>query len=85
MTAVVIGYARISTEDQNLALQRDAFTQAGCTRIYEDRSAGRYCRKGDARKAVEGRNPLPWGLVDVGAPASPPLPAALKKAKCRAV
>lgn len=40
MTAVVIGYARVSTENQTLDLQRDALTRAGCTRIYEDRMRG---------------------------------------------
>ena len=35
-----IGYARVSTEDQQLALQRARLKDAGCKRLYEEKVSG---------------------------------------------
>jgi hypothetical protein len=36
----LVGYTRVSTSDQNPALQHDALDGAGCTRIFTDAASG---------------------------------------------
>jgi len=50
---MLIGYARVSTQDQNLDLQRDALTQAGCQKIFEDKVSGSRAERPGLDRALE--------------------------------
>jgi len=50
---MLIGYARVSTLDQNLDLQRDALEKAGCTRIFTDTISGATAERPGLRQALE--------------------------------
>lgn len=48
-----IGYARVSTQDQNLDLQEDALRQAGCIRVFRDVGSGVKDDRDGLQKALE--------------------------------
>ena len=50
---MLIGYARVSTIDQNLALQRDALTEAGCTKIFTEQMSGAVTERPALHDALE--------------------------------
>jgi DNA invertase Pin-like site-specific DNA recombinase len=50
---MLIGYARVSTHDQNLELQREALTRAGCQKIFEDKVSGTRAERPGLTKALE--------------------------------
>lgn len=49
---MLIGYARVSTQDQTLALQQDALTQAGCGRIFTDTASGAKAERDGLERAL---------------------------------
>ena len=68
-----IGYARVSTQDQNLDLKRDALRQAGCDKIIEDTASGGKARRSGLDRVRELLRPggraggltagSPWAVV----------------------
>jgi DNA invertase Pin-like site-specific DNA recombinase len=48
-----IGYARVSTRDQNIELQLDALTQAGCEVIYQEKASGATAARPELDRMLE--------------------------------
>jgi len=65
-----VGYARVSTLDQDPTLQHDALTAAGCAKIFEDRASGARADRPGLRKALdyarEGDVLIVWKLDRLG-------------------
>ncbi|WP_030951788.1 recombinase family protein [Streptomyces sp. NRRL S-481] len=56
-TGQLIGYARVSTDDQEAQLQRDALTAAGCARIFEDKASGKNTDRPELTAALDYARP----------------------------
>ncbi|HDR8143884.1 TPA: recombinase family protein [Bacillus cereus] len=67
---MLIGYARVSTHDQNLDLQKDALIQAGCKRIFTDVVSGSTSSRSGLDEALdyvrEGDTLVVWKLDRLG-------------------
>lgn len=67
---VRLGYARVSTADQNLGLQQDALEKAGCERIFEDTASGVRTDRSGLSEALayarEGDTFVVWKLDRLG-------------------
>jgi DNA invertase Pin-like site-specific DNA recombinase len=67
---MLIGYARISTTDQTLALQQDALKAAGCEKIFTDTASGSRTDRPGLAEALEfvrsGDTLVVWRLDRLG-------------------
>lgn len=64
------GYARVSTQDQNLHLQTEALTKAGCKKIFDDKISGSRSERPGLSQALEmlrdGDTLVVWKLDRLG-------------------
>jgi DNA invertase Pin-like site-specific DNA recombinase len=67
---VLVGYARVSTHEQTLALQQDALAQAGCGRVFADTASGAAAERPGLARALEhlraGDTLVVWKLDRLG-------------------
>jgi DNA invertase Pin-like site-specific DNA recombinase len=67
---MLIGYARVSTQDQNLDLQIDALKKVGCKKIFKEKTTGSRAERPEFSKALEmlreGDTLVVWKLDRLG-------------------
>src|SRR5512143_35661 len=67
---MLVGYARVSTEDQNLDLQKDALQKAGCGKLFTDVASGAKDERAGLAEAIAFLRPgdtlVVWKLDRLG-------------------
>ncbi len=67
---MLVGYARVSTQDQNLELQNDALSKAGCARIFTEVIGGSRTERTGLQEALNilrsGDTLVVWRLDRLG-------------------
>ncbi|AUV36958.1 TPA: recombinase family protein [Klebsiella pneumoniae] len=67
---MLIGYARVSTGDQNLDLQKNALIRAECELVFEDMASGKNARRPGLKRALRRLRPgdvlVVWKLDRLG-------------------
>jgi DNA invertase Pin-like site-specific DNA recombinase len=67
---MLVGYARVSTQDQTLDLQEDALEKAGCTKLFTDTASGAKAERKGLEEALayvrEGDTLVVWRLDRLG-------------------
>ena len=67
---MLIGYARVSTQDQTLDLQTDALTRAGCEKLFTDTASGAKSERPGLQEALSHLRPgdtlVVWRLDRLG-------------------
>lgn len=70
MVKMLLGYARVSTQDQDLTMQLDALTNYGCVKIFEEKISGRARDRPELENllqtAREGDTVVVWKLDRLG-------------------
>lgn len=70
LLAMLVGYERVSTDDQNLNLQHDALQQAGCEKIFSDKMSGAKADRPGLKEAFDyvrdGDTLVVWRLDRLG-------------------
>ena len=51
--ALLVGYARVSTQEQNLTLQHDALEAAGCERVFVEKASGAQRDRPELKAAID--------------------------------